>query len=173
MRSKSATGADAKENPSLFQREKLSSRVSSPFNIRYVPGCAAGAIAGALTTPPFTLLWQSCAASINSCASCKQLHGAVGVRGFAGADKFLGFEQVLGEFAAGVLVPEKLGVVKALGEFADDLIFVFGDRSGFGLSPSLARRAPSRRRPPSPPVARGRRQAAIALRTVRARWPPE
>ena len=46
----------------------------------------------------------------------QELHGAVGIRGFAGADKLLGLEQILGEFAAGVLVPEKLRVVKTLGE---------------------------------------------------------
>ena len=52
----------------------------------------------------------------------QQLHGAVGVRRFASADKLLGLEQILGKFSAGVLVPEKLRVIEALGELSDDLI---------------------------------------------------
>src|SRR5688500_5350309 len=42
----------------------------------------------------------------------KQLYCAVEVGGFTCADEFPGLEQVLGEFAAGVLVPKKLGVIE-------------------------------------------------------------
>src|SRR4030095_2113897 len=57
----------------------------------------------------------------------EQLHGTVRIGGFAFADKFFRFEEVFGELAAGVFVPEELRVVKAFGEFFDDLIFIFGD----------------------------------------------
>ena len=56
-----------------------------------------------------------------------QLHGAIGIDGLARADKFLGLEHVLGEFTAGIFVPEELRFVKPAGELRENLIFIFGN----------------------------------------------
>ena len=52
---------------------------------------------------------------------------------------FLGLEEVVGKFAAGVLVVKELRVVKAPGEFRDNQVFVLGDAGVLRLHQSLRR----------------------------------